>query len=144
MTDTRSQVTTTSRNTRVDALSEFVLLVCWSGRWRLAQTGGSAAWCVQSTRHGRITIAEAPYCQHKSFLESVDSCRHSWSGAERYGQDVVRSRTIRPLGSKAESWICAAPAAELYSRCDQRQLDTIIAYQCTLARLVTLEVDWSF
>ncbi len=31
----------------------------------------------------------------------------------------------------------------LYSRCDQRQLDAMIAYQCPLAHLVTLEVDWS-
>ncbi len=31
----------------------------------------------------------------------------------------------------------------LYSRCDQRQLDAMIACQCPLARLVTLEVDRS-
>ncbi len=31
----------------------------------------------------------------------------------------------------------------LYSRCDQRKLDAMIACQCPLARLVTLEVDWS-
>ncbi len=31
----------------------------------------------------------------------------------------------------------------LYSWCDQRQLDAMIACQCPLARLVTLEVDWS-
>ncbi len=31
----------------------------------------------------------------------------------------------------------------LYSHGDQRQLDAMIACQCPLARLVTLEVDWS-
>ncbi len=31
----------------------------------------------------------------------------------------------------------------LCSRCDQRQLNAMIACQCPLARLVTLEVDWS-
>ncbi len=31
----------------------------------------------------------------------------------------------------------------LYSRCDQWQLDAIVACQCPLARLVTLELDWS-
>ncbi len=40
------------------------------------------------------------------------------------------------LGSSAKTWICAAPAAYLCSRCDQRQLDAIIACQCALARLV--------
>ncbi len=40
------------------------------------------------------------------------------------------------LGSLAKTWICNAPAAYLYSRCDQRQLDAIITCQCALARLV--------
>ncbi len=40
------------------------------------------------------------------------------------------------LGSSAKTWICAAPAAYLCSRCDQRQLDAIITCQCALARLV--------
>ncbi len=40
------------------------------------------------------------------------------------------------LGSSAKTWICAAPAAYLCSRCYQRQLDAIIACQCALARLV--------
>ncbi len=40
------------------------------------------------------------------------------------------------LGSSAKTWICAAPAAYLCSRCDQRQLDAIIVCQCALARLV--------
>ncbi len=47
------------------------------------------------------------------------------------------------LGSSAKTWICIAPAAYLYSCCDQRQLDAIITCQCALAHLVTLEVDWS-
>ncbi len=49
---------------------------------------------------------------------------------------VVRSKTMWSLGSEAKSWVCVAPAAYLYSRCDQRQLDTIIACQCALAHLV--------
>ncbi len=40
------------------------------------------------------------------------------------------------LCSLAKTWICAAPAAYLCSRCDQRQLDAIIACQCALAHLV--------
>ncbi len=49
-----------------------------------------------------------------------------------YHRWVAESR----LGSSAKTWICAAPAAYLYSRCDQRQLGAIIACQCALAHLV--------
>ncbi len=44
------------RRTRECSFREKTLLACWSkqGRWSFAtQTGGSAAWCVQSTRHGK-------------------------------------------------------------------------------------------
>ncbi len=47
-----------------------------------------------------------------------------------------------PLGSKAKG-LMRCTGCLLYSRCDQRQLDAIIACQCPLARLVTLEEDWS-
>ncbi len=47
-----------------------------------------------------------------------------------------RWAAVPRLGSSAKTWICAAPAAYLCSRCDQRQLDAIIACQCALARLV--------
>ncbi len=40
----------------------------------------------------------------------------------------VPSRRHR-LGSSVKTWICAAPAAYLYSRCVQRQLDAIMACQ---------------
>ncbi len=40
------------------------------------------------------------------------------------------------LGSSAKTWICTTPAAYLYSRCDQWQLDALIAWQCALARLI--------
>ncbi len=44
------------RRTRECSFREKTILACWSkqGRWSFAtQTGGSAAWCVQSTRHGK-------------------------------------------------------------------------------------------
>ncbi len=84
----------------------------------------------------RTTAAVAPYHQHESFpaerAQLVEIIRQQKSGAERWKRF-----------SNAKSRICTAPAAYLYSRCDQRQLDATIACQCALARLVTLEVDWS-
>ncbi len=60
------------------------------------------------------------------------------------------SRSVRksssetpPLGSEAKGWLMRCTGCLLYSRCDQRQLDAMIACQCPLARLVTLEVDRS-
>ncbi len=44
------------RRTCECSFREKTILACWSaqGRWSsAAQTGGSAAWCVQSTRHGK-------------------------------------------------------------------------------------------
>ncbi len=61
-----------------------------------------------------------------------DQRRHVPSPRLLYHRWAVGPR----LGFSAKTWICAAPAAYLYSRCDQRQLDAIIAYQCALARLV--------
>ncbi len=57
----------------------------------------------------------------------------------RFVQDLDgpgRNRKMMRLGSKAKSLVCFAPAAYLYSCCDQLQLDTIIASQCALAHLV--------
>uniref|UniRef100_A0A8C1QGI3 Stabilin 2 n=1 Tax=Cyprinus carpio TaxID=7962 RepID=A0A8C1QGI3_CYPCA len=48
-------------------------------------------------------------------------------------ESVTGDMTARLL---SENLVCIAPAALLYSHCDQRQLDTIIACQCALARLV--------
>ncbi len=48
-----------------------------------------------------------------------------------------------PLGSEAKGWLMRCTGCLLYSRCDQRQLDAMIACQCPLARLVTFEVDRS-
>ncbi len=48
-----------------------------------------------------------------------------------------------PLGSEAKGWLMWCTGCLLYSRCDQWQLDAMIACQCPLARLVTLEVDRS-
>ncbi len=60
------------------------------------------------------------------------------------------SRSVRkssnetpPLCSEAKGWLMRCTGCLLYSRCDQRQLDAMIACQCPLARLVTLEVDRS-
>ncbi len=60
---------------------------------------------------------------NSSVLPSPRLLYHRWAAGPR-------------LGSSAKTWICAAPAAYLCSRCDQRQLDAIIACQCALARLV--------
>ncbi len=84
---------------------EKYILACWSaqGRWSPAtQTGGSAAWCVQSTRHGKN--------HHR--CSAVPRWIHSWA--------EVRSRTMEPLDSEVKRWICNAPAAYLYSCYDQR------------------------
>ncbi len=51
-------------------------------------------------------------------------------------EDLFSSMQRISFRSSAKTRICAAPAAYLYSRCDQRQLDAIIACQCALARLV--------
>ncbi len=121
------------RRTRECSFRDKTILACWStqGRWSSAtQTGGSAAWCVQSTRHGKnhhccsaIPPARESSEERAKFIEFTRSAE-------------VRSRMLYLLGSEAKSWICAAPAAYLYSRCDQRQLDAMIACQCALARLV--------
>ncbi len=121
------------RRTRECFFREKALLACWSthGRWSSAtQTGGSAAWCVQSTRHGKNH-------HHCSALPPARQSSEDHAQLVEFTRSAeVRSRTMQPLNSEAKSWICAAPAAYLYSQCDQRQLDAIIACQCALARLV--------
>ncbi len=87
------------RRTRECSFREKTLLACWSaqGRWSSAtQTGGSAAWCVQSTQHGKN--------HHR--CSAVPPARES---SEERAQLVeftrsaeVRSRTMYPLGSEAK------------------------------------------
>ncbi len=70
----------------------------------------------------------------------------STEGMPAYPKAAPPSRVVR--GEELQDLFRAARLRSermmlLCSRCDQRQLDAIIACQCPLARLVTLEVDWS-
>ncbi len=57
----------------------------------------------------------------------------------RIGAAVMHRRSA----PKRKDELMRCTCCLLYSRCDQRQLDAMIACQCPLAHLVTLEVDWS-
>ncbi len=104
-------------------------------RWQDAkasgpQTSSCLSWRL-AERECRLQAEDGPLdsgCHHPGLSGTgcVPSPRflyHRWAAGPR-------------LGSSAKTWICAAPAAYLYSRCDQRQLDAIIACQCALAHLV--------
>ncbi len=56
---------------------------------------------------------------------------------------AVPPLSCRVTGSAPQRELMRCICCLLYSRCDQRQLDAMIACQCPLARLVTLEADWS-
>ncbi len=81
------------RRTRKCSFREKTILACRSalGRWSSAtQTGGSAAWCVQSTRHGKnhhwcsaVPPARESSEEHAQLVESTRSAE-------------VRSRTMYP------------------------------------------------
>ncbi len=62
------------RRTRECSFREKTILGCWStqGRWSSAtHTGGSAAWCVQSTRHEKNHHHCRAVHQHESLPKSV-------------------------------------------------------------------------
>ncbi len=120
------------RCTRECSFREQAFLACWSaqGWWSSAtQTGGNAARCVQSTRHGKNyhCCRAVPPARESSEerAQLVEFTRQQKSGAEWCNAQI-----------RTKSWLYDAPAAYLYSRCDQRQLDAIIACQCALACLV--------
>ncbi len=65
---------------------------------------------------------------------------------------VIRRDSEPPTERERLGYVCNPPQRKhdlmrctccLHSRCDQRQLDAVIACKCPLACLVTLEVDWS-
>ncbi len=121
------------RCTRECSFREKALSVCWSaqGRWPPAtQTGVVQPYVcnpLDMGNHHRWSVIPPTRRALKEHAELVQS-----SSLSR----VVRSKTMWSLSSEAKSWVCVAPVAYLYSRCDQRQLDAIIACQCALARLV--------
>ncbi len=73
-------------------LGEKTILACWSaqGRWSSAtQTGGSAAWCVQSTRHGKNHHRCRAVHQHESLPKSVLNSLNSLVSRSQEQNDVT-------------------------------------------------------
>ncbi len=77
------------RRTRKCSFREKAILACWSaqGRWSSAtQTGGSTAWCMQSTRHGKnhhhCSAVPPAWESSKERAQLVEFTRQQKSGAE--------------------------------------------------------------
>ncbi len=68
-----------------------------------------------------------------TLLQKRSSCRDSF-------RTLLVENNL--FGSEAKSWRCNAPAAHYIPALRGEQLLHMIACQCALARLVTLEVDW--
>ncbi len=87
------------RCTREWLFREKALLACWSaqGRWSpTTQTGGSAAWCVQSTRHGKNhhRCSAIPLAQKssKECAQLVEFTRQQKSGAEGCNRSAPKQK----------------------------------------------------
>ncbi len=110
---------------------------CWKGQllWRFGRDPNSSVirrdseWPTERERLGYV-------CNPRSLKEGTETSR-------RHSCCTTAERPGHWLGSSAKTWLMQCTGCLLYSRCDQRQLDAMIACQCPLARLVTLEMDRS-
>ncbi len=112
----------------------------WKGQllWRFGRDPNfivirrDSEWPTERERLGYV-------CNPRSLKEGTETSR-------RHSRCTTAELPGHRLGS-APQWkheLMRCTCCLLYSHCDQRQLDAIIfACQCPLARLVTLEVDWS-
>ncbi len=87
------------RRTRECEFREKTIFACWStqGRWTPAtQTGGSAAWCVQSTRYGKNhhRCSAIPPARESSEerAQLVEFTRQQKSGAERCNRSAPKRK----------------------------------------------------
>ncbi len=88
---------TLSLKRRECSFREKYILACWSaqGRWSPAtQTDGSAAWCVQSTRHGKNHhhCSAIPPARESSEerAQLVEFTPEQKSGAERWNRSTPK------------------------------------------------------
>ncbi len=95
---------------------------------------------AQSTTAGPIWALANSRAEVSLNENSTPGCNHLQSSICTWILSICVSASEPPSGRSELIWIwvwiCDAPAAYLYSRYDQRQLDAIIACQCALARLV--------
>ncbi len=102
----------------------------YTGRWK-----GQLLWRFGRDPNSSVIRRDSEWPTERERLGDVTSRRHSCC--------TTAGRPGLRLGSSAKTWLMRCTGCLLYSRCDQRQLDAMIACQCPLARLVTLEVDRS-
>ncbi len=86
------------RRTRECSFREKTFLACWSkqGRWSFAtQTGSSAAWCVQSTRHGKNhhRCSAVPPARESSWRACSTRWIHSFSRSQEQNDVTTRLRS---------------------------------------------------
>ncbi len=98
-------------------LGKQTILACWSaqGRWSpTTQTGGSVAWCVQSTRHGKNhhRCSAIPPARESSEerAQLVEFTHQQKSGAERCNRSAPKRKSeymLYPLPTYTH-WSAAA------------------------------------